>query len=1707
MDFRLLGPIAVSDREGPLSVGGPKPRVLLAHLVLELNQFVSTDRLIAAVWEDNPPATARNSLQSYASRLRKELGSERLEGRTGGYILQGDEDEVDVLRFERLVERARATTVDDPATAVRAYQEALAQWRGPALEDLAGHPSLRAEIARLEELRLAAIEELIEVELSLGRHAEVVAELERLTARHRLRERFWGQFMVAQYRSGRQGEALGTFQRARDLLADELGIDPSPELQRVHQQILRQDLALEVVGTPLRGYRLLEQIGEGEFGVVHRGFHAQMGREVAIKAIHPHLANDPRFIRRFETEAQLVARLEHPHLVPLYDYWREPDGAYLVMRYLRGGSLRDALEDGPLELADVAAVIEHIGPALAVAHDRGVVHRDVKPENVLLDEAGNAYLSDFGIAKELTDVDGGRRPAPSHLVYYLSPEEARGGPVTVRSDIYSLGLVVFEMLAGRHAYADVPPDRLQEAQVNEPVPSLRSVRPDLPSVVDDVVGRATAKDPATRFEGSLALVQALRVALAAGSSPPVAQGVAVRNPYKGLRAFAEADAGDFFGRERLVERLTTRLGELGPGGRFLAVVGPSGSGKSSLVRAGLVPALRAGAVPGSETWFVVEMLPGTDPFAEFRAALRRVAARPLPANLADQLPEQPEALGRAASWVLPDDGVELLLVVDQFEELFALVDNEQRRTAFLDALTTALADPDGHVRVVVTLRADFYDRPLAHAGIAELFRAGTEVVTPLGPDELERAVVAPAERVGVAVEPGLLAEVVADVADEPGALPLVQYALTELFDRREAATLELATYRELQGISGALARRAEEVHGALDTDARAATRQLFLRLVTLGEGVGDTRRRAAHRELLELLDEPQAMTAAVDAFGEARLLSFDRDPETREPTVEVAHEALLREWRRLRGWIEAARDQLRAERRLAAATREWVDADRDVSYLAAGTRLAEFEALEHEGEVALTPDERTFLTASVDERDRLTAQEEARQAHELELERRSLRRLRALVAVLTAAALVATGLTFVALRQTDRLAEQVRITTARELAAAAIASLDVDPDRAILLALEAVDATFEADGMVTREAEEALHHAVSSSRLVYTLRQGRTVAVSSDGTWFATGRGDGTVTVSELDSGRELHTLSGHEDAVSGIAVSPDDAVIATTSFDSTTRVWDAADGRELRVLEAPDGAGWAAGPNFSPDGRLLGSTGGDGVVRIWDVETGTQDRVLRGYPEFGFTTAFSPDGERIAVSGGDRSVVVFDLNTGEIDLTITGHDFHIPRFVWSPDGTRIATSSNDGTTRIWDASSGEEIEALPRQRSPMSGIAFSPDGSRLATGTWGATVHVWDVDAREELLMLAGHTAEVTGVAFTPDGDRLLTAGMDETTRLWDVSPTGARSWVTVQSPALRFSGVAFSPDGTRFAVPRQDAGVTIHDVTTGGTLAELEGHDATIVRVAYSPDGRLLAGVAGSSATRRDANHEVPVWDLATGRLHRTLAGHGSEVVAVSFSPDGGRLVTGGYDTTVRVWDVSTGELEGTFEMGGEWVPAVTFSPDGTSIVISDEAGRLTVLNAKTLDPVRTWEAHGDLVFGLVFAPDGRLVSASRDGTAKIWDTRSGAKLSSFLAGDVPLGQAALSPDGSRVGVAAEDGSVRVWDAETGRGLLTIHGHDLMVYGVAFSPDGRLLATSSPDGTTALHLLPVHELVELARERVTRDLTEEECRQFLRLERCPEA
>lgn len=1605
-------------------------------------------------------------------------------------------------------------------------------------------------------------------------------------------------------------------------------------------------------GQTLKGYQLLERIGAGGYGAVYRALQSTVGREVALKVLLPGVASKPEFIRRFEIEAQLIARLEHLHIVPLYDFWRDPDGAYLVMRWLRGGSLGQALEEGPFDLPAAVRLVDQVASGLAAAHNNRIVHRDLKPSNLLLDEEGNAYLSDFGIAVDLSrqGAGAGSQDPPAGTLDYLSPEQARGQEVTPETDQYSLGVTLYETLTGRHPFSGFSSVERMYKHIDDPLPLIETLDPAVSEGINAVIQKATSKDPLKRYDHALDLAAAFRRAarldenggetvleetltpreheilahIVAGHSnkqiaaalfieiPTVKwhitqlyrkMGVRSRvqatirareldlipsgeegaqhertptgtysvapaepvNPYKGLRPFKAADSRDFFGRESLVEKLLDRFREMGELARFLAVLGPSGSGKSSLLSAGLVPAIWAGKLPGSERWFVVEMAPGARPMDELEVALTRIAAEQA-GNLHTHLHRDSNGLLRAASLILPNDGSELFLVIDQFEELFILTEDQDARDRFLELIYQAVTDPRSRVRVVIVMRADFYDKPLHHPRFGELVRSRMETLLPLSAEELHRAIVQPARQVGVTFDPGLPARIVEEMLYQPGALPLLQYALTELFENREGRILTQRAYEELGGAVGALALRAEEIYLGFGEVAREASRQMFLRMVNLGEGAvdgvhpADTRRRVPRAELLTLAQDPDPMDEVIDTFGAYRMLSLDHDSASRQPTVELAHEALIGEWRRLEAWLAESREDLLQYRRFQAFAQEWINAGRDSGFLMREARLDQFAGWAEVTDLALTPDELAFLKASLLARESRQEEEERRRERELETARklaetenlraeeqaRAYRRLRWFAIGLAVFLLVAVGAALFASVESRRAEAQTRISLARELAAEAVANLARDPELSIYLALQAVQSTYAEDGFVLPAAEGALHHAIQASRVIFTFPQSGGVAYSPDGAQLVIGGTDGLIGIWDTHTGEPVNTLTGHTEAVTSVAFSPDGKLFVTASADYHRIVWEYATGRQVMNLPGPNAPAVNGGLSnvvFSPDGKFLLSTAQFEEAGIWDLSSGRE--VVHFDNSAGPAAAFSPEGDRLALMtavwdvsdflvssavpdsrGDDEPATIFweqrlfDYADPQIEFRAPSSEienaFHEPGSVsYSPDGSRMLTTVISSLGIMRDAESGEPLFTLSGHANIINNTAFGPKGAVVATAGADGTARIWDADTGQVLLVLEGHQDEVFQVAFSPDGQRLATSSLDGTAKVWEISPGGGE-W---PSPASHSGSVllAFDPKSAHLVTLGEDGIVNNLDLQTGRSVFTLDGLQGSYAVPAFSPDGALVA-----LANRTGAVH---LFKSFNGDRLRTFQ-LGRIVSFLAFSPDGELLFAGSEDGVLSVLDLNTGKIliERTVQDG--FVNGLTFGREGETIAIAGADGEVLVVD---LDFILTGQAvtsnagvsqlpteailmsltgHTDVIADLEISLDGtRVLTASFDGTARVWDAVTG-ELQFTLAGHKGrVWRAAFHTDGRRIATAGADGAVIIWDAESGEQLYVLDSQPGEILDLAFSPDGKFLAAAGIDGSVRVYMMPIEDLMALARARLTREITEEECRQYLQVDRCPKA
>ena len=1201
-----------------------------------------------------------------------------------------------------------------------------------------------------------------------------------------------------------------------------------------------------------------------------------------------------------------------------------------------------------------------------------------------------------------------------------------------------------------------------------------------------------------------------------GPAPP-APGVTPRNPYKGLRSFTAEDTSDFFGRDALVAALLAALPvepERAP--RFLALVGASGSGKSSVVRAGLLPRLQAGALSGSAQWvYLTPLVPGTHPLDALARSLAEAMPASDPAAIHAALSASPQALDALTRRLVAPAGQRVVLVIDQCEELFAAACREEERQWCIDLLVMAASTLGGPTLVILTLRADVYDRPLSYPAFGALLHAHSLVTLPPSVTDLRQAIQGPAALpdVQLSFDDDLVGDMLFDLRGQSGALPLLQFTLDQLFARRAGSHLTGAAYRALGGVRGALAHHAEATYAALSSEEhRRLARALFLRLIDPGATEQETtRRRAAVAEFV-LPDPEQSarLRAVIDAFIAARLLVVSRGEVTGagtpRTTIEVSHEALIREWARLGGWLREAREDVRLQQSLSADAAVWEQHNRQGDHLYRGTELAAAEAWA--GRNMPSALEVTFVQAALDERQRQDVAERERQARELAVVRQAATRLRLLVIVLALFLVGAAGLSTLALTTAHQATAARQQALSRQLAAQAVTRLTTQYDLALLLSLEArrMADTVEARASLLQGLEEAPPGLLA-------LLSGHTlgvnsVAMSRDGSLLASGSEDGTIRLWDMRRRRAVGApMVAHAGPIWGVAFSPNGTVLASGDDDGTVRLWDVA---TQRPLGPPVRA--HTGPStplaFSPDGTMLASAGDDGNIAIWAVSP--HGALMRPTSVSGcsagaqsWALAISPSGNELANGCTDGTIAVWRVSGTTLTLLgTTNAGATVFGVAFSPDGTMLASAGSDHTVRLWD------VAGLEQRGQPLTGhtdvvfsVAFSPDGKTLASGSLDGTVRLWDVQRHQSLGQpLVSHTGDMNSVVFSPDGSTLAAGTADGSVALWDVQhPQTLTSTLNVGET----NGIVVSPDGTMVAPLDSSGNVDLWDLT-GGTprhRSVIAVTDAT--DVTFSPDGRTVA-VGEQDGT-------VQLWDVASGlSLSVPIVVRGGSVDAVAVSPDGAIVATGSQDGAIQLWSVAGQPRRTLRPLGAPLVghtaavQGLAFSPDGKTLASGGADRRIRlwdVAQHRLLGPPLVGNVAG--VDAVTFSPNGRLLaSAGSDRTVRLWDVATRRPRGPPLIGHTDdAGSVAFNPDGTLLASGSSDHTVRLWDVASGQplGAPLSTGHDGFVASVAFTADGKTLIAANTDGAVRQWTIDLSTWPQRACHIANRNLTRQEWQQYL--------
>lgn len=1135
-------------------------------------------------------------------------------------------------------------------------------------------------------------------------------------------------------------------------------------------------------------------------------------------------------------------------------------------------------------------------------------------------------------------------------------------------------------------------------------------------------------------------------------------------PYLGLRAFGEDDAPFFFGRESLTLQLLNHLSQHS----VLAVVGASGSGKSSVVQAGMLPQLRQGKqIPGSDRWWIRALRPGDRPLLTL--ASRLVDGGTEKERTYQQLQLEGmlyQGVESFVYWLRSRPEPMLVLVIDQFEELFTLAAAEDRHR-FLALILGAVEHAGDRFKLIFTLRTDFIAPALEIPALAPHLQQSSVLVPPTLSDEAYRQVILqPAEKVGLTVEPELVTTLLQDLSRGAGDLPLLEFVLEQVWQQRQPGTLSISVYQEkIGGLRGALERTAQEVYNSLDPEAQACAEWIFLSLTQLGDGTEDTRRRILKTDLVVPRFPEPLVDRTLQVLTSAKLILISLDtptpaPESRSPeeppspdssssplpptpTIEVAHEILIRHWSTLRWWLEQNRTRLRSQRQIQHAAQQWEQHGRQPDFLLRGVLLNAAEELYVHYTDELSQQVQMFIEAGL----------EARQREQRQLRRR-LRRAQVAIALIGSLGVLASGIGGFAYYQR----QQAQLNEIRALNALSESQLLAHHQ------LEALTTATRANhlirelprfGFSTQDfaevrwqaiatLEQAVEQTQEANRLEGHRQRVSDAHFSPDGQWIASVSDDGTVRL--WTAGGELEREMAGTVPFTALAFSPDGATLATTDIDGTVALWEVATGRVVRSLSVGD---WATDVAWSNQGDLLAVASRDQRVTLWNLATGEQVRSLTGHSGWVNTVAFSPNGRTLATGGEDQTVRLWDVTTGNPIRSFAAAGDRITDVAFSPDGATLAAASGDRQIYLWQLADGS-LQTLTGQTDAVTALQFSPDGKLLISASADHTLRLWRVADTQPLATFNGHGAAVLSASFSPDGRQILSSSDDKTVRLWTAPPLS-------MLPASAIA-VQFNPSNQTFAAAGWDGPIQLWELREGATpfpQGIIAGHTDPVNALAYSPNGELLA--SGSD----DAT--IQLWNPNTSGLLRSLIGHQAKVTSLSFSPDGAVLASGSEDATVRLWNPTDGTIQQTLSGHTAGVTSVVFSPNG-ELIASGSLDRTVRLWNADGSLVRTLEAPGLAIATVTFSPDGRfLAAASWDNLIYLWRVNDGTLLHLLSGHQAGVTSLIFSPDGRLLVSGSADRTIKLWNPLDGTLIKTLLGQPDPIRSLSFNSRGDILISAS--------------------------------------------
>jgi WD40 repeat protein len=1026
----------------------------------------------------------------------------------------------------------------------------------------------------------------------------------------------------------------------------------------------------------------------------------------------------------------------------------------------------------------------------------------------------------------------------------------------------------------------------------------------------------------------------------------------------------------------------------------------------------------------------------------------------------------------------------VVLVVDQFEEVFTLCNNVDQRETFFKCLLDSLNYLGDKFCLVLALRADFLGKcaEREYSGLARMIQEHLVTATPMTDDELKQAIKEPAKQCNCEVEQDLVDALVKDVKSEPGSLPLLQYTLKELWEKRIDKMLTYSAYEKLKGskgINGILEKHANKVYDELSEEEKEVAKYIFIELTGLGDGTGDTRKKIKLNDLLKKSSYEEELVKKVkDILTENNLvIAYQEKLDNGEEyeVVNLAHEVLIHHWTKLRSYLDEHRGVLPLKEEIERAAEKWEQEQEVKDFLYTSKELKKVEIIQNYQ--LLNAQGQRFIEKS--------------KKHQTRKKLYSW----------TLASLIALIIAFIAgftVYQNNELTkffqsnQSIALTRYSDVLFRKGEKFD-----AILEGLRAAIPLQKLRLYTPEETIDALRRALygvkERNRLQGHIGKVYSLSFSPDNQILASGSLDKTIKIWDVNTGKKINTLKGHDGKVYSVNFSPVSVaspqgigqILASGSLDTTIKLWNATTGEEINTLRGHSSE--VNSISFSPNGKILASGSLDKTIKLWNVAAGEEIKTLKGHTSKVNSISFSPDGKTLASGSEDGTVRLWNLDTYESTI-LSEDDYFVYSVSFSADGKTLASGGADGTIRLWDLSDAGNISnrqptILNRHDYSVYSVSFSKDGKILASGSFDNTIKLWDVAKGKEISTVTGHSDWILNVSFSPDSKILASAAADGTIKIWDVTKIeenttfiGHTDWI---------NSVSFDPkDKTRLASGSADGTIKIWDVDTGKekyTIYTFNVNNAQNSRkrrinsISFSPNGKILASSS--------ADGFIQLWDAVTGKaIKQKPVGHNTWINSVIFTHDSKKIVFSTLNSTVQIWDLETDKVSIPFE-GSDGFSGLSFSPDGKILAAGCFDNTIKLWNFETSKVIKTLEGHTSKVNSISFSPVsvaspqgiGKiLASGSFDNTIKLWNLETGEVIKTLEGHNSKVYSVSFSPNGKLLASSSADKTIKLWDVSTGKEIKTFTEHIGDILSIAFSPDGKTLASGSADEKVMLWKVP---------------------------------